>query len=341
MVQSRFGLETKAITEGAVMATLTVILGLTGVYLPLLSPVVMLIWTLPVVLVCMRHGMRAGVATIAVAGVVIMSLTTPITAFNMMLRSAGPGLLIGCGFHFKWRTEKTVLYASLASFAGIVADMLVSVFVMGISLQEIFFFDGDMVDELVQMFADYGLLSAQNLSPAEMAAYITEITTTMTLMVPAMLLIYSLLSALTNYLAANLVLRKLKVPLPPMTKLSTFRLPVSVVFGFLLGFGLTVVGNSFFPDIPLLVTAGQNLTIFFLVVYMIQGLGLVYFFIGKASPSMQGALRFALLALIVLTVFNALVFIGYAGVADALFDFRRLDMAPEIYKDGRKHEEGD
>lgn len=331
-------METKAITEGAIMAAITVVLGLTGVYIPLLNAIVMLVWTLPVVFVCIRHGMRAGTVTIAVAGAVIMSLTSPITAFDMMLRSAGPALLIGCGFHYSWRTEKTVFFASLATFGGLLVDLGITVFVMGISVRDMFFGNEEMLDEMVGMFTDMGLLTSMNMTPEEMAAQASEVSSTLFLMIPAMLLVYSLFSAITNYLAAHLVLRKLKAPLPPITRLSTFRMPVSLVFGFIVGFGLTVLGESFFPDIPMVVTVGQNIYVVFLTLYIIQGLGLLYFMIGKAPPSVQGVLKFSVIAIIVVTMFNALVMIGYAGVADALFDFRKLEFVSD--RDRRGNTDG-
>jgi len=321
-------METKAITEGAVMAALTAILGLAGIYVPMLSPIIMLIWTLPVVLVCMRHGMRTGAVTIAVAGIAIMSLSTPLTALNMMFRSAGPALLIGCGFRFRWRSEKTILYTSAAAFAGLLADLAITVFVMGISIREMFYFEPELVNELITMFTDYGLMTSQDASLEEMAAFVNTVASTMYLMVPAMLVIYSLFSAFTNYITANLVLRKLQAPLPPVTRLSTFRMPIVMLFGYILGFGLTVTGSAFWPETPMVTTVGQNISIIFLTIFIVQGVGLFVFFIEKAPPSMRGVLKFLMVFAIIVTVFNFLVIIGYIGIADALFDFRRLDITP-------------
>ena len=324
MANSRLGIETKAITEGAVMAALTAMLALAGIFIPILDPVVMLVWTLPVVVVCMRHGMRAGAATITVAGFVIMTLSSPMIAANMLIRSVGPAMLIGCGFHYRWRTEKTVLLAALATFLGLLLDYAISVFVMGISIREMFAIEPETVDEMIRIFSEYGLLESFQITAEEMAEYILSTFSLMLLMLPAILLVYSLVTAITNYLTANLLLRKLRIPLPPVTKLSTIRMPIGVVFGFLLGFGLMVLGNMFWPDIELIVTIGQNITVVFLTLYIVQGLGLIFYFIGKTPQSMQGFLKFSLFLVVIMTAFNFLAIIGYIGVADALLDFRRF-----------------
>jgi len=316
------------------MAALTAMLALAGIFIPVIDPVIMLVWTLPVVVVCIRHGMRAGAATIAVAGFVIMTLSGPMIAANMLIRSVGPALLIGCGFHYGWRTEKTVLFAALAAFLGLLADYAISVFIMDISLREMFAVEPETVDEMIRMFSDYGLLETMQITAEEMADFILSTFSLMILILPAILMVYSLVTAITNYLTATLLLRKLKIPVPPMLKISTFRLPIGVVFGFLLGFALMVLGNMFWPETTIIVTVGQNISIMFLTLYMFQGLGLILHYIGKTSPSMRGFLKFSLCLVVVMTAFNFLAIIGYIGVADALLDFRRFGVKADRSPDG-------
>jgi uncharacterized protein YybS (DUF2232 family) len=329
MARSKLGIETRAITEGAVMAALTAILALAGAFIPVFGAILMLVWTLPVVLICIRHGMRAGVATITVAGVMILCVTTPLTAFNMMLCSAGPALLIGCGFHSQWRTEKTVFFTAIAAFIGLAADFAISAYIMGLRIGEMFAFDPEFINEVVAMFAEYGFLASAGMTEAEMAESLASLLSQMVYFLPASLVMYSLFTAITNYLVAHWTLRKLKAALPPVTRLSTFRLPLGFIFGFILGFGLLVLGDVFWPEIPMVVTAGQNITAVFLTLYMFQGIGLILFYIGKAPDSMKGFLKFMFILLIVLTALNIMSIIGYIGIADALMDFRKLDLLPK------------
>ena len=141
MPNSKLRMETKAITEGALMAALTAILAMTGILVPFLNPIVMLIWTLPVVIVCIRHGMRAGAATIAVAGFIILGVGTPMNALDMLLTSAAPALFIGCGFYYKWPTERTLFFTAITAIIGLGVVILISIFIMGIGLRQIFGLD--------------------------------------------------------------------------------------------------------------------------------------------------------------------------------------------------------
>ena len=328
MANSRLGIETKAITEGALMAALTALLALAGIYIPAIDAIVMLIWTLPVVIVCMRHGIRAGAATLVVAGFVIMMVSTPINAVTIMIRSAGTALMIGYGFSKMWRMEKTVLYTTGAEITSLVIDVLLSVFVMGFSIKELFTFEPEMVEEMAQMFTEAGIAASMGLSAEQMAAEVERVFVTMSYIMPATMLIYCFASAITNYAAAYFILRKLKMPLPAMIKLSTFRLPTALIFGFIFGYGLTVLGNSLWPETPMIVTVGQNIIMVFLAFYIVQGLGLIQYLIGRAPSGMRVLLRFGLIFLIIMTAFGILTIIGYIGIADALLDFRKMGALP-------------
>ena len=326
MANSRLRVETKAITEGAVMASLTAVLALAGIFIPVINPIVMLIWTLPVVVICIRHGMKAGVATIAVAGILILIIATPVNAFNMLLCSVGPALFIGGGFHYKWSTEKTILYTAAAAAMGLAADLLISSWVMGVSVMRMFTFDPELFEEVAGMIRDSGLMSSMFDSQEELLESVREMFDTMHLMIPAALAIYGLFTALTNYAVARIVLRRLKEQVPPLTKLSTFRLPMPFLLGFITGFGILILCGTYFTDNILLMAAGQNITGVFMVLYAFQGFGLAFYYIGKFAPQMQSTFRFILIFGILLTGFNSLMFISYAGVIDAFFDFRKLDI---------------
>ena len=325
MPSSRLRIETKAITEGALMAALTAILAMAGILIPFLSPVVMLIWTLPVVVVCIRHGMRVGIATIAVAGFIIMSLGTPFNALDMLLTSTGPALLIGCGFYYKWPTEKTLLFAAISAVIGLAAVIAISIKVMGISLQQFFGLDPETIEQVIIMINESGLLSSAYESPESVSAAVYAMIDVFEIFFPVTIAVYGLLSALSNYLVAHVVLRKLKVPVPPLTKLATFRLPMPLVIAVVLSLGMTILGGMYFAEYPIIVVAGQNVQSIMLVLYAFQGFGVISFFLSKMQPQARMMSKAALVFGILATGFNLLGIIGYVGVFDAFADIRRLD----------------
>jgi uncharacterized protein YybS (DUF2232 family) len=327
MANSRLGIETKAITEGALMAGLTAILALAGIFIPLLSPIVMLIWTLPVVVICLRYGMKAGALTMAAAAFALLLIATPLNALDLLIRSAAPALVLGYGLHRGWRSEKTLAYTSVAALIGIALSLAISIMLMGISLEEMFGVDAETINEVVQLAADYGLLTAMQLTEAEFAASIAEMFTLMLYLIPAGLLITALITALTNLLVARLVLGKLRLPLPPAAGLASFRLPLPFILGLILGMGLPLAGSYLFPGELALPVAGQNITFVFMTLYFFQGMGLISFYLGRVSPQSRRFLKLLLIVAVFLTSFYLLLPICLAGVADVFVDFRKIELA--------------
>ena len=325
MANSRLGMETRAITEGALMATLTAIMAMAGIYMPMLGAILMTVWTLPVVIVCMRRGLRAGAASMAVAGLIILITTTPIYALEMLLRSAGPALLIGYGFLRRWKSEKTIFFAALAAFLGLLASFVLSFFLMGIGFDEFFLLLPETVDEMTAMLADYGLMDSLQLTPDELKAYIQDAFAMIKYLFPSFLMVAGLITAFTNYMMAVFVLGKLKISVPPVTKFAEFRLPLGFVFGFITGFGMSVVGMTFLPDLPNVAEIGQNIMVLFMALYFFQGLGLFLYYIGKAPPYMRTFWKIAIVLTFILTFFRFFSILCIIGLLDALFDFRKIE----------------
>jgi len=291
-----------------------------------LNPIVMLIWTLPVVIVCIRHGMRAGAATIAVAGFIILGLGTPLNALDMLLTSASPALIIGCGFYYKWPTEKTLLFTAIAAILGLGAVILISIFIMGIGLRQIFGIDPETIEQVIAMFSDNPLLSGAYDSPEALAAAIYSMIEMFEYFIPLTISIYGLFSALSNYIIAHLVLRRLKEPVPPMTKLATFSLPRPLAFGAVLGFGLLILGTMYMPDAPIVALAGQNMQTITLLIYMFQGFGVISHFMNKMQPQSRRMAKIAIVLGVLVTGFNLLGIIGVIGLFDAFADIRGLGL---------------
>jgi uncharacterized protein YybS (DUF2232 family) len=322
-------METKAITEGAMMATLTVIFAMTGIYFPLLGPVVMLVWTLPVVVMCLRRGLQAGAMTMAVSGFIIMILATPLNGISMLIRSAGPALVIGYGYYSKWPSEKTLLYTWGAAFVGLLASYALTFFVMGISVTDMFHVAPETIEEMVALFDERGLLASAGMGAQEMVDQLTETFSMLLTLIPMILVLSGLTSAITNYVAASFVLRRLKMDIPPMVNLSTFQLPFGLVFVFILGFGMATVGSIFFPQYTTLITIGRNILYIMLTLYLFQGLGVVSHYIKRAPADKQRFLKVITAVIFIWTINFMLFAMGSFGLADALFDVRKLSRAPD------------
>ena len=56
-----------SMTESGLLAAITVVMALIGVYVPLLGTVAILMWPLPILILIVRHGLRWGVMAVVVS----------------------------------------------------------------------------------------------------------------------------------------------------------------------------------------------------------------------------------------------------------------------------------
>jgi uncharacterized protein YybS (DUF2232 family) len=333
-------MERNTITEVIIMAAFTALMATAGYFIPILEPVLIMGWALPVVVVCMRKGMQAGAATIAAAAVATIVAVSVVTialtgignsfdailmyAVGMMLRTAAPALLLGYGFLRGWKSEKTLFVTTIATFIGFVVAVALSVSLMGISYEELFMLQPEMAEEIAAMLTEYMSVGGQGLSPEVIRQITLDSYAMMQYLLPSIILVFSMLSSLIKFIAANFVLGKLKIQLPAITRVDAFRLPFSAVFAFILGYGLDVATEAFWLGADVLMIIGQNLMLVSLAVYFFQGMGLILYLIRKTPRSTRVFWRILLFLTIVWTNVFFLQGVGYIGVADALFDFRRV-----------------
>ena len=74
-----------SMTESGLLAAITVVMALIGVYVPLLGTVAVLMWPLPILVLIVRHGLRWGVMAVVVSGVLTAALVEPVVSLRLAL----------------------------------------------------------------------------------------------------------------------------------------------------------------------------------------------------------------------------------------------------------------
>ena len=265
----------------------------------------------------------------AAAGLLIVILASPVHAISMLLSSAGPALVLGCGFLRSWKAERILICTVFAAFAGLFASSAYNLFIMGLGIQEVFSVQPETIEEIVAMFVQYGLLDNQAVTVEELTEMFATMFSLLVYMLPGILFVGAITIATINYKAAYLVFGKLRIQLPKIMKLSTFRLPITVVFFFILGVGMLLFGWTFWRDTQGILVVGQNVVLAGTALYFFQGLGMILYYIGKAPVHMHRTIKFGLLIAVLMTNVYFLLIVGLIGVVDALCDFRKLEFIPE------------
>lgn len=295
----------RSTVEGAFFATLTVVLYLASIYIPVLGILVSFFCPLPVMFLVIRWGVRVGFLASTVASMLIFGLAGLMQAITCLVGFSLLGIAMGATIR-----KKYALFEVLALNTGV--SLLSKLALIGIALAVV---GKNPLTENIH-FLEETLKRApwvsQNLPNIESFVELVR------LAIPALLVVASLFDTICNFLLGRWIGKRLGIPFPDVPPFSEWRLPKSVFWAFALGWVLIFLGGSTaFGKI------GLNLQIVTQLLFLFQGLSLVYYFLGKYIQS-----KMVRVGILVFLLFHPLLssFLSLLGVLDVLFDFRKLSM---------------
>lgn len=304
-----------ALVEAALLAGITIALVLATRYLPLVGYLLGFALPLPIVATYTRHGPRLALQVVLVAGLVTGLLLGPVAAVFTAVDLAALGFSLGWGIRGR-REPGVTIAVGAAAVAGLV------LFSYGVSL---LFFRENLLTEMVSAFVAAGgeslnLYARMGIPAAEikmMRATFGAVGKDVLQLWPSIVTLASIMGSAIPYAIGSAVLRRADVDVKPLPPFATWRLPWPAV-------GAWVAGEAILLLIPhsgLWRTVGANLQWTFSLLFVVSGLALLYTVLRHfRSP------RALSVAVCIAAVINALLvtLIMWAGMFDALFDYRRL-----------------
>ena len=314
-------MRTRALVEGALMAALTAMLALIGIYLPLLQVMTNLFWTIPIVVVTVRHGISIGIMAIFVAGFLIFSLSSPLTAVFLMLQFGGLALVYGYAFNKKIQPAVTLLLGVVTAIVSFILAFYLSFLVFGVDAANLLGQLRESIEPSIQLYKDMGLLNTSTMTEEAARQMLQGFVDLIALIIPAILVFYGITTAIINYAVAEIVFFKLKTPVPKLPRFMLWHLPWWAVWGFIAGYGANMAAAYWQNET--LKAVGTNILLVYEMVLFVLGLAVISYFINKYF---QGALLYRLGFMLLLVLFfkvAGLILIAI-GLTDLIFNFRRL-----------------
>ncbi len=310
--------QTRGLTEGAILAALTVVVGAVGLVAPFVG---ILLAPLPTMLLVIRWGLRTAVLAAVVAGVILFQFFGPLNAVSVAAMFAPLGLALGWGV---WRgigAQLTILAGAAAFLASTVAALAITTLVLHQDLL------GQFIQSQVQAMQLALSLQQRIGAPPQQ---IDEMRKTIAIMpqflhtaLPVMLALGALIWAYLCYTVARAVLRRVGHELPGVPPILAWRLPPVLASTLLwIAAGLSLLS--------LRITAGNapamDAMLVNLFVFGFQGaLVAVTWANRRQTPRFIQVMAGVLLITAGLLPIFALAVLG---MLDTWFDYRRLLVAP-------------
>jgi uncharacterized protein YybS (DUF2232 family) len=305
---------TRGLTEGAILAALTVIVAAVGLVAPFVG---VLLAPLPIMLLVIRWGPRTAVLAVVVASAVLFQFVGPLNALSAAAVFAPLGLALGWG---AWRgvgAELTILAGAAAFLASAVAALFAATALL----------HQDLIGELIKSQVDAMQMSIslqQKLgAPSQQLDDLRQVLAVMPRFlhaaIPVLLGLSALLSSYLCYVVARAVLRRVGHTLPGVPPILAWRVPPLLATAVLWASGGLSLASL---RVPQLADARIDAMLVVLFVFGFQGA-----LVGIKWLAVRQIPRFAIVLAALLLIRGGILpiaAIAMIGVLDTWFDYRRL-----------------
>lgn len=312
---------TKAVVEAGLMCALVVVIFLMNMYVPIFGLVGLFILPIPITILYLRHNFKITLTSVVVSAILISMMSDVVTAIGSSVLYGGSALVVGyCIKNYKG-SVKTLIYSSIAMLVGTVVDFSLMIYVTyNSSFTSMIQKYIDMMKESVNMVSElYQSMGADMVNP--MAESLDKITPDMLMMmVPAILIVSSVIQAYINYAITGKVLKRFKYDVPKFKPFNKWYIDNRIGAVMLIALMITNVFGKYIPGSAYIVV---TLVYIIQIMCMTLGLAVVYnWFVKRGSAN-----KLILTVMVLFTIINPLLtqIASLIGLADLVLDFRKLD----------------
>lgn len=324
-------LRTRPLVEGALMATLTVVLALLAFYVPVLGTLLIFFLPAPIAALTARQGIFPALGSVAVAAILLALFLGPVQALGLVIVFAFMGVALGWGLRRRWSAPATVLLG-----AGAALLMLVS----ALAYSRIFLHEDALTVTFREMEATLKTLATSGPSFARDSAQTLLEALQQAASDPSLWVAPGAAAALTlsflYYAALRPLLRRMQIEVPAMTPFAAWVAPRWMAWVWFFTLLPLYLGSRY--NVSWLVVGGSVAFQFLLLAFLVVGASVLYFYLRswRVSPFFA----YPLVVLTALTPFWQ-PFLALAGVWETLFGLRARTLQKLAPGQGMRAEVGE
>ena len=308
-------IKTKSMTESGLLAAITVITALIGVYVPLLGTVAILLWPLPILVLEVRHGIKWSLMSVLVAGIIMSILIEPMSAVRMVIGFAPPALALGYGFRNNLPASRNLM---LSLVSAIISMLLAMGLLFALTGMNPFELNVDMLkDSFAVTLSAYESMGMPSEQIAESKKQFDTVFSMITLLMPLVIICSGLITTWINFAIGSRVLRRLGYTVSSLPDFDEWRLPKAILYCF--AFSLIGLYWGSTRQLDLLYQISLNVNIMATFAGFIQGIAIIS---NILHHRVSRWVFWLIVAFVFLNGFMAQI-VAFVGLFDMLFDYRK------------------
>ncbi|MDK2820604.1 MAG: hypothetical protein PWP31_569 [Clostridia bacterium] len=311
-----------ALAEGALIAALTVVLVLSGYFVPPLQLLTSIVWTVPIIVLIVRRDFRVGLMATLVAGLVISFFTGPVNALLLFSQFASLGLVYGYLFKVNARPGQKVVIGAIVSLTSLLFGFIIIFMLTGIHMGGIFQQLDEMFNYTLEFYKQTGMLehmARQGMNAEEIKITLAKTINLVKVLMPGIFISASFFAAFINYIVAEKVLKRLELRKGELPPFRFWQLPWSANWGVIAGLGLWQLGDYYGFDFASKI--GINILYIYLPLLVGNGLAATSYILYRFQ--FNNILKWGLIAITLINLPIAIIFFIIFGLFDPFFSYRR------------------
>nr|WP_282706876.1 DUF2232 domain-containing protein [Natroniella acetigena] len=297
-------MKTKAVVEGAILTTITVILAILAIYLPILGSFLFLLTPVPLIVLTVRAGGKPGIIASLATALILAFLINPVMFLVVVLNIGLIGISMGAAFEDGFSSVTILLIGIIAGAFSLLLSLMISIYILEV----------DVIVQLEQslqisldLYREIGLPAEVILQAEELFEQIIEL---ITATYPALFLSAGAVIAGVNYYFSYTIMDRLDVQLPARFSVQEIKFPKIIVIFYI----ISIIFNHS--------VIWQNIYVIITFLLLLEGIAVCYYYFMQWDLN-QGLAVVLIFTLIFFPLFNPLLLL--IGILDLWFDFRKLD----------------
>ncbi len=316
---------TKQITEAGLFSAILVVFIVGSFYIPFIGGILTLFLPLSVIVLASRNKISNVVVSAIVAGLISSAIVTLVYGLSMAAIALFVGLPIGEMIKRSKQPLQTVLVGGVGAIIVFFIFFFALEWTTGISLMDeiehTFQLSMNLQGSMGTALEGIGVENAGE-TMAQSQQTLEDMLYLMRLILPSVLIIFSMFFSLVNMAMAHQILKRMHIDYVPFGSFAEFSYPRHLAYG---SAGMVIlayiIGRLGWVDATLLTS---NFMYLFLMLFGFQGLAVLYFYLQKFFGKISA--RVMLVAFFLLGGFQ---YVALFGFMDVLFNFRKLGATKE------------
>lgn len=314
----------RAITEGALITAIAVVLALGCYYIPILYLFYVLVPT-PIAVLARRQGVGTAAVSALAAGAITFLFIDPLTAATYMLYFVFVGVSLGWCYANEKNGFTRMVVGYLGAFITVMLSIVIISAVSGINIMT-------QIGEAIDLSSGQAVEIYRSALPADQVGALSESVKTlaaqMKMMMPAVFLILPFFIAWFNVLLSDFILIRTRNRIEPLRPISRWEAPVSLQVFMALMLVVTIV-LQLMPANTVPQIYSTTISVLSDMVFTLQGFSFVFWFIFRKRPK-ESLLVKVIVVFIVMTVPFASLILRFIGIFDMFSGIRKII----AYRDG-------